>query len=256
MPDQPEIKPYRPVTWEKIVGYGVAVWVVVFASFLLWRNQPFADPNLVVALRTLLSLSVAIIGAIIPGFLNVDLRVKGTSIRAGSALALFLLTYMYSPTVIPSLKLPEVLAPNLYPSDAIIDIWPTDDELDSPPSRKPENVTFRYKNAAGVELELFVYDFCKKHRPPPNMLGTPVFWQPWLFPADGKYRKASDFKLSNGWFGFAIGRLRPDGQSLSFNYMTTKNIFYSDAPTLTITRDLESMSGFAASFGELDNEHE
>jgi hypothetical protein len=70
-------------------------WVVV-------RNQPFADPNLVVLFRTVLSVAVATLGATIPGFLNLDWKGKGLAVRAGGALALLVLTFVWSPNVVKS----------------------------------------------------------------------------------------------------------------------------------------------------------
>ena len=40
--------------------------------YLVVRNEPFRDPNLVVIARTILSLSIAVLGATVPGFLNID----------------------------------------------------------------------------------------------------------------------------------------------------------------------------------------
>jgi hypothetical protein len=73
--------------------------VVVFIVVL--RNAPFADQNQVVLIRIVLSLAVAVIGAVVPGFLQVSLSAKGVVIRAGGALALFIVTFFYSPTVLP-----------------------------------------------------------------------------------------------------------------------------------------------------------
>jgi hypothetical protein len=51
-------------------------------------TQPIADPNLVVALRILLSLRIALLGASVPGMLRVDLTTKkGIAIRAIATLA-------------------------------------------------------------------------------------------------------------------------------------------------------------------------
>jgi hypothetical protein len=64
------------------------------------RNTPFADPNLVVVLRIILSFAAAALGASIPGFLHVSVSGKGIWIRAGGALALFVLTLFFSPNVV------------------------------------------------------------------------------------------------------------------------------------------------------------
>ncbi len=65
------------------------------------RKEPFADQNQVVLVRTVLSLAVGVIGAVVPGFLQIDLGGKGVAIRAGGALALFVITFFFSPNVLP-----------------------------------------------------------------------------------------------------------------------------------------------------------
>jgi len=74
---------------------------MLLVGFLVVRNQPFHDPNLVVLIRTVLSTAVAVLGATIPGFLHIDLAARGVAIRAGGALALFVLTFFFSPGVLP-----------------------------------------------------------------------------------------------------------------------------------------------------------
>jgi small GTP-binding protein len=92
---------YSPATWEKVVVYASAAGFLGLVGFLLIRNQPIADPNLVVALRLILSFVVAAFGATIPGLLKVDLSARGLSIRAVGALALFVLAYVTTPQVLP-----------------------------------------------------------------------------------------------------------------------------------------------------------
>ena len=99
--DQGQHSVYQPAPWEKICAVATAVLVVLLVVFLVVRNQPFNDPNLVILMRIVLSTAVAVLGATIPGFLHVDLSVRGVIIRAGGALALFVLTFFYSPTVLP-----------------------------------------------------------------------------------------------------------------------------------------------------------
>jgi hypothetical protein len=50
--------------------------------------------------RIILSLSVAVLGATVPGFLNVGWSAKGFAVRAGGALALFVLTFLLTPQVV------------------------------------------------------------------------------------------------------------------------------------------------------------
>lgn len=71
--------------------------------FMLVRNQPVTDPALFLALRLLLSLCAAILGATLPGFLDIKGKLMGFSVRAGGAMALFLLSYTFTPDL-PGMK--------------------------------------------------------------------------------------------------------------------------------------------------------
>ncbi len=77
-----------------------AVAVLVFVFVVVLRKEPFADPNQVVLIRLVLSLAISIIGAVVPGFLRVDLKARGVAIRAGGALGLFVLSFFFTPKVI------------------------------------------------------------------------------------------------------------------------------------------------------------
>ena len=91
---------YQPQTWEKVATYATALCFIVSIMYLLIRNQAIADPNLVVALRILLSLAVAVFGGSVPGMLRVDLTSKkGVAIRATGALALFVISFLMTPKV-------------------------------------------------------------------------------------------------------------------------------------------------------------
>lgn len=83
--------------FDRIVATCAAVAIVALVGFLLVRNQEIADPRLFFALRLILSFGVAVLGATIPGFLNVGWTGGGLTVRAGGALALFALTYLYTP---------------------------------------------------------------------------------------------------------------------------------------------------------------
>jgi len=95
------IMSYQPQNWEKILTYATAFLFVGLIGFLVVRNQPFADPNFVVLVRVLLSVVVAIFGATVPGMLKVELKTKnGLLVRATSALALFVLSFLLTPKVL------------------------------------------------------------------------------------------------------------------------------------------------------------
>lgn len=91
---------YAPRSWEKAIVYLTGLLFVGVISFLLIRNQPIADKNLVVFVRILLSVVIAAFGATIPGMLKVDFSTKGLSIRAAGALALFVITFILTPKVL------------------------------------------------------------------------------------------------------------------------------------------------------------
>jgi hypothetical protein len=87
------------------VAAAVAMLVVVFlCGFLLVRNQPIADPKLFFVLRVLVSSSAAVVGATIPGFVDLRWSGGGLIVRAGGALALFVLTYVYTPNLLSRLR--------------------------------------------------------------------------------------------------------------------------------------------------------
>jgi hypothetical protein len=93
---------YKPGLWEKILSGIAAGIVLLLVCFLVIRNQPIADPNLVVALRIIMSLFAAVFGATIPGFLHISWRAGGFVLRASGAIALFVLTFFFTPHVIPT----------------------------------------------------------------------------------------------------------------------------------------------------------
>ena len=102
---------YQPAPWEKICVVTTALLVVLLVGFLVVRNKQFNDPNLVVLIRTVLSTAVAVLGASIPGFLYVDLSTRGVLIRAGGALSVFVLTFFFSPNVLPGPVIPPPVSP-------------------------------------------------------------------------------------------------------------------------------------------------
>lgn len=85
---------------ERLAACAAAGVVLLLIVYLVIRNEPFKDPNLVALTRIILSLSIAVFGATVPGFLNIDWNVSGVAIRAGGAMALFVLSYLFTPNVI------------------------------------------------------------------------------------------------------------------------------------------------------------
>lgn len=92
----------RPtLAFDRVAGTLAGLVIILLTVFLLIRNEPIADPRLFFTLRVVLSFSAATLGATIPGFLNVDWSGGGLVVRAGGALALFVLTFMYTPDLAP-----------------------------------------------------------------------------------------------------------------------------------------------------------
>src|ERR1700724_4502621 len=81
--------------FDRIAATCAALVIVGLAVFLLIRNQPIADPRLFLVLRVVVSFRAATLGAPIPGFLELGWRGRGLAMRAGGALALFVLTFVY-----------------------------------------------------------------------------------------------------------------------------------------------------------------
>jgi hypothetical protein len=86
--------------FDRIAAICAALVIVGLVVFLLIRNEEIADPRLFFALRLVLSFGTAVIGATIPGFLAVGWSASGLTVRAGGALALFVLTYLYTPDLV------------------------------------------------------------------------------------------------------------------------------------------------------------
>jgi hypothetical protein len=83
--------------FDRVAATCAALVVVGLAVFLLVRNQEIADPRLFFVLRVVVSFATATLGATIPGFLEIGWSGRGLAIRAGGALALFVLTFLYTP---------------------------------------------------------------------------------------------------------------------------------------------------------------
>jgi DNA-binding MarR family transcriptional regulator len=84
------------VSWELIF---VSVFGVVFIVSLLTLAIRFPHPTnfQLLVFRTVLALAAAGIAASVPGFLNLSLDLTGVAVRAGGALAVFLLIYRLNP---------------------------------------------------------------------------------------------------------------------------------------------------------------
>ena len=86
--------------FDRVAAVCAALVIVGLAVFLLVRNETIADPRLFFILRVVLSFAVAMLGATIPGFLHVGWKGSGLAVRAGGALALFAITFLYTPNLV------------------------------------------------------------------------------------------------------------------------------------------------------------
>jgi hypothetical protein len=93
--------------FDRVAATLAALVVVGLAVFLLIRNQPIADPRLFFVLRVVVSFSIAVLGATIPGFLDLRWSGGGLVVRAVGALALFVLTFVYTPDLISDQDQPK-----------------------------------------------------------------------------------------------------------------------------------------------------
>lgn len=87
-------------TVERTAATLSALAIIGTALWLLIRNEPVADPRLFFTLRVFVSIAAAVLGATIPGFLQIRWSKGDIAIRAGGALALFVLTFTYTPDLI------------------------------------------------------------------------------------------------------------------------------------------------------------
>ena len=87
-------------SFDRIAATLAALVIVGLMAYLLIRNEPIADARLFFGLRLILSFGAAVLGASIPGFLNIQWSGGGLAVRAGGALALFVLTYVFTPDLV------------------------------------------------------------------------------------------------------------------------------------------------------------
>ena len=82
--------------WEKIAGL---IFGALFATALLLLNVFIPEPSATqyATFRTILALAAAGIGGILAGSLHVKGSIQKWSVRAGGALALFLIVYFFTP---------------------------------------------------------------------------------------------------------------------------------------------------------------
>ena len=92
---------------EKWVGLIAAMLVFALIAFVVIRNAPFADPNIVVLLRVVVAIAAGIFGGTIPGLLEVEWNLRGFIGRGTGALVLAVGTYCITPTVLKNERIPD-----------------------------------------------------------------------------------------------------------------------------------------------------
>ena len=97
-PPMPHVRPaYSLIAWPRRwprLSWSALLYSCSFATSRL------PTPSCFFVLRVVLSFSAATLGATIPGFLDIRWFGSGLAIRAGGALALFVLTFVYTPDVL------------------------------------------------------------------------------------------------------------------------------------------------------------
>ncbi|MBY5637693.1 hypothetical protein HFO39_23475 [Rhizobium leguminosarum] len=85
--------------WEKV---SIFVFGIIFFGVILALSVIFPDPTpyQYTVFRIILSLAAAGIAALVPGFIEVRYK---TFIRAGGAIAVFVIVFFCSPAAIPNL---------------------------------------------------------------------------------------------------------------------------------------------------------
>ena len=136
-------------------------------------------------------------------------------------------------------------APGGLPSlDEVAEV-PTRDQVDAQPSVPARTVSLMYKNSSGVELRLLLYDWYYHYHPIDEPLAPQSAWRTWDFPANGVFSTFSGFERSTGWYSFFV----EDVDSGRHYWLGTKNIFYAERPTLTVTSRSDNSQPYGVDFG-------
>jgi hypothetical protein len=191
---------------------GLGIWVVV-------RNQPFADPNIVVVLRILVAVAAAICGATIPGFLHIESKFRGFGIRAGGALALVVLTYLLTPKVLP--PQPPPLSTDVKPSSLALRMDGEDFDVRKVNTNGLQKgmgklVSFTLSNSTGGlaivdEVAVEVLDVFGDHNGTVEALVQPFNYEITLKTGQkGKVRVPAQFKYSAGELDRIILNVLPE----------------------------------------------
>jgi hypothetical protein len=121
----PTILPFR---YERIIASSVAVWVIALASYLIVVDRKL-DLTQVYFLKILLSLSVAVLVATLPGFIELKYNLLGMTVRGAGGAAAFVFVYLASPGV-PALRSVASESINRRPFLKLVDLKVIDDKFD------------------------------------------------------------------------------------------------------------------------------
>jgi hypothetical protein len=91
---------------DKIAAYSGISIVLCLVAFLLIRNAPFADPNLVIVLRVVLAVAAGVVGATLPGQFSLSWKGQGLALRATGALGFSIAMLLFSPKVVETAARP------------------------------------------------------------------------------------------------------------------------------------------------------
>lgn len=100
--------------WEKVAGFSFGV---VFVTLLLVINVLIPHPSITQheTFRIILALSAAGVGGILTGFVHIEGTFNKLAVRAGGALALFLIVFFLTP---PAPQAPETVNQTIIGNDA------------------------------------------------------------------------------------------------------------------------------------------
>jgi Na+-transporting NADH:ubiquinone oxidoreductase subunit NqrB len=84
------------VNWEKIAAFACGV-IFLVTLLIIAITVPTPSSFQAFIFRVVLSVAAAAFIALVPGFINVETKFKGFWVRAGGALAIFVIVYLMNP---------------------------------------------------------------------------------------------------------------------------------------------------------------
>lgn len=105
---------YVPSREEKYVALGLTIFIFLYCSVFILLPEPIKNPSAVQIVRIMLSVACGVLGGIIPGFLHVDFSKRGIRIRAVGGIALTVITFFFTPSVITNLQTPAEKYMEMY----------------------------------------------------------------------------------------------------------------------------------------------